>query len=148
MRSSGTLLCLASGAAFGAMGVFGKLAYDEGATVGTLLAVRFSLAAVMFWALVVAGGEARGLARRDAGAGLAVGAGCYTLQAGLYFAALERIEASLLSLLVFTFPAIVAGAAVLLGRERLERRRVAALGLASRGVVLRRARGGTGGHQA
>ena len=34
MRSTGTLLCLASGAAFGAMAVFGKLAYDEGATVG------------------------------------------------------------------------------------------------------------------
>ena len=35
---AGALLCLASAAAFGAMGVFGKLAYDEGATVGTLLA--------------------------------------------------------------------------------------------------------------
>jgi drug/metabolite transporter (DMT)-like permease len=144
MRSSGTVLCLASGAAFGAMGVFGKLAYDEGATVGTLLAVRFSLAAAMFWALVVAGGEARGLARRDAGAGLAVGAGCYTLQAGLYFAALERIDASLLSLLVFTFPAIVAGAAVLLGRERLDGRRAAALALASGGLVLVVAGAGTG----
>ena len=31
------LFCLASGAAFGAMAVFGKLAYAEGATVGTLL---------------------------------------------------------------------------------------------------------------
>ena len=54
MRSSGTLLCLASGAAFGAMAIFGKLAYGEGATVGTLLAVRFALAAALFWALVLA----------------------------------------------------------------------------------------------
>src|SRR3954454_5760954 len=46
----GTLLCLASRAAFGAMAVFGKLAYGEGATVGTLLAVRFTLAAALFWA--------------------------------------------------------------------------------------------------
>lgn len=37
MRSAGTLFCLASGAAFGAMAVFGKLAFDEGASVGTLL---------------------------------------------------------------------------------------------------------------
>ena len=35
--ASGTLYCLASAAAFGAMGVVGKLAYGEGATVGTLL---------------------------------------------------------------------------------------------------------------
>ena len=47
---AGPLFCLGSGAAFGAMAVFGKLAYDEGATVGTLLAVRFSLAALLFWA--------------------------------------------------------------------------------------------------
>jgi drug/metabolite transporter (DMT)-like permease len=33
MPSTGTLLCLASAAAFGAMGIFGKLACDEGATV-------------------------------------------------------------------------------------------------------------------
>ena len=37
MRFSGTALCLISAAAFGAMGVFGKLAYENGATVGTLL---------------------------------------------------------------------------------------------------------------
>ena len=59
MRSSGTLFCLASGAAFGAMAVFGKLAYDEGANVATLLTVRFVLAAALFWILVLAGG-ARG----------------------------------------------------------------------------------------
>ena len=35
MPGSGTLFCLASAAAFGAMGVVGKLAYGEGATVGT-----------------------------------------------------------------------------------------------------------------
>jgi drug/metabolite transporter (DMT)-like permease len=73
MRSSGTLLCLASGAAFGAMAVFGKLAYGEGATVGTLLAVRFLLAAALFWMLILAGGaarELRTLRSRDAGCGL------------------------------------------------------------------------------
>ena len=60
---TGTLICLASAAAFGAMAVFGKLAYDEGATVGTLLAVRFALAAALFWALVLAatGAAARSL---------------------------------------------------------------------------------------
>jgi drug/metabolite transporter (DMT)-like permease len=45
----GALLCLASAVAFGAMGIFGKLAYEQGATVGTLLVVRFVLAAALFW---------------------------------------------------------------------------------------------------
>ena len=109
------------------MAVFGKLAYDEGATVGTLLAVRFALAAALFWALVAGGRRAREVRalrpprrRRSA---LALGACGYALQAGCYFAALERIDASLLSLLLYTFPAIVAVAAVALGRERLDARR-------------------------
>ena len=40
------------------MAIFGKLAYGEGATVGTLLAVRFALAAALFWALARRGGRA------------------------------------------------------------------------------------------
>jgi drug/metabolite transporter (DMT)-like permease len=128
------LLCLASGAAFGAMAIFGKLAYDEGANAGTLLAVRFALAAALFWAIVAARGARIG--RRDAGAGLALGACGYALQAGCYFAALERIDASLLSLLLYTFPALVAGAAAALGRERLDGRRAGALVVAAGGLAL------------
>ena len=98
----GSLVCLASAVAFGAMGIFGKLAYEEGATVGTLLAVRFVLAAVLFWALVLGTGAARRLPtlpRRDIGLALALGAVGYSAQAGAYFVALRRLDASLLSLL-------------------------------------------------
>ena len=145
--SSGPFFCLASGACFGAMAVFGKLAYDAGATVGTLLAVRFTLAAALFWALVVAGGaaaEVRALGGRDVAAALALGACGYAAQAGAYFAALERIDASLLSLLLYTFPAMVAGAAIVLGRERADGRRLIALGLTSSGLLLVLAGAGAG----
>jgi drug/metabolite transporter (DMT)-like permease len=147
VRSSGTLLCLGSAAAFGAMAVFGKLAYQQGATVGTLLAARFLLAAVLFWALVLPGRparEIRALGARDVALALAVGAGGYATQAGGYFAALERIDASLVSLLIYTFPVIVAVAAVILGRERLDLRRLVALGLVSVGLVLVLASAGAG----
>ena len=141
--SSGPVMCLGSGAAFGAMAIFGKLAYGEGATVGTLLAFRFALAAVLFW--VAGGGRGlRGLGRREIGLGLALGACGYAVQAGCYFAALERIEASLLSLLLYTFPAMVAAAAVALGRERVHGRRLVALVLASGGLALVVAAAGPG----
>jgi drug/metabolite transporter (DMT)-like permease len=145
--SSGTILCLSSGAAFGAMAVFGKLAYSEGATVGTLLSVRFALAAALFWALVLAGRARREIAAlgpRSLAAGLGLGACGYALQSGCYFAALQRIDASLLSLLLYTFPAMVAAAAVVLGRERLDAQRVSALALALGGLVLVVAGAGTG----
>ena len=147
MRSHGALLCIASASAFGAMAVFGKLAYDEGATVGTLLAVRFSLAAGLFWLLLLARSatrEIRALTRRDLGVALLLGACGYSLQAGCYFAALDRIDASLLALLLYTFPAIVAAAAVALGRERLDARHATALLLASGGIGLVVAGAGAG----
>jgi drug/metabolite transporter (DMT)-like permease len=147
MPSSGAVICLASAVAFGAMGIFGKLAYDEGATVGTLLAVRFLLAAALFWALVACTGAARqlrSLTRRDAGIALALGGIGYSAQAGAYFAALERLDASLLSLLVYSFPAMVTVAAIVLGRERANRRRALALVLASAGVFLVLAGAGAG----
>jgi hypothetical protein len=77
VRFSGTLLCLASAVAFGAMAAFGTLAYDAGATVGTLLTVRFGLAAALLWALLLGGGahEIRALTARDVGIALALG-GC------------------------------------------------------------------------
>lgn len=145
-------MCIGSGAAFGAMAIFGKLAYENGTTPGTLLAVRFILAAALFWLLVLGGraivAELRALTRRDLALALGLGAVGYSLQAGCYFLALERIDASLLSLLLYTFPAIVAVAAVAIGRERLDVRRVVALALASAGLVLVLAGAGAGSVEA
>jgi drug/metabolite transporter (DMT)-like permease len=145
MRSTGTLACVASAAGFGAMAVFGKLAYDNGATVGTLLAVRFALAAALFWLLVLAGAAVRRpraatdgprLSRRDLLIALALGVCGYAAQAGFFFSALERVDASLLSLLLYTFPSMVAVAAIALGREHADARRLVALVIASAGLVL------------
>lgn len=139
MRRTGALFCLASAAGFGAMGVFGKLAYDAGATVGTLLALRFGIAAALLWLATIASGrlpELRALPRRDVLAALALGAIGYSAQAGGYFAALKRIDPALLGLLLYTFPVMVTVAAVALGRERASGRTAIALTLSCAGIVL------------
>jgi drug/metabolite transporter (DMT)-like permease len=139
MPRSGPLLCLASAAAFGAMGIFGKLAYRDGTTVGTLLACRFAIAAAACWLVLLAAGrlgEVRMLGRRDLGLALALGAVGYGAQAGAYFVALRRMDASLLAMLLYTFPTIVTVAAVAIGRERASRRTAIALVLASTGLAL------------
>ena len=133
-------MCIGSAAGFGAMAIFGKLAYGEGTTVGTLLSARFALAALLFWGVVFArregGAGLRRLTRRDLLIALALGGFGYAAQAGCYFAALDRIDASLLSLLLYTYPSMVAVAAILMRRERADARRFAALALASGGLVL------------
>ena len=136
MRTSGPLLCLLSAAAFGAMAIFGKYAYDAGVGVGDLLLVRFAMAAAVLLPLAAATGALRGLAGRAVLAALAMGAVGYATQAGLFFLALERMDASLLALVLYTYPAFVLVGAVLLRRERATRRRVLALVAASAGTVL------------
>ncbi len=68
----------------------------------------------------------------------------YGLETGLFFASLERIDVSLASLLMCSYPALVVAGAVLLRRERASRRRAVALVVALAGVALVLA-GGLGG---
>ena len=133
----GTVLCLASAVAFGGLAIFGKLSYDAGVGIMMLLFVRFAIAAPVLWAITwrrrgaLAGAGARRLL-----AGLGLGAVGYALQAGLYFTALERMDASVLTMVLYTYPAMVTIAAVALGRETASRRRVGALLVSSGGLAL------------
>jgi drug/metabolite transporter (DMT)-like permease len=139
VAAPGLLLCLASAACFGAMGIFGKLAYEQGSTVGTLLVTRFAVSSLVLWAVLATSGRlsrVRALSRSDLVLALGLGAVGYSAQAGAYFAALQRINPGLLALLLYTFPAIVTVAAIRLGREQASRRTAAALGLTSAGLVL------------
>jgi drug/metabolite transporter (DMT)-like permease len=132
----GPLLCLLSAACFGAMAIFGKLAYDAGVDVGDLLLVRFALAAAVLLAVAAASGALRGLRRGPVLAALGMGAVGYATQSGLFFSALERMDASLLALILYVYPALVLVAAMALGRERASARRVAALVIALAGTTL------------
>lgn len=142
----GALLLLLSAACFGAMAVFGKLAYAAGAGPEVLLLLRFAIAAVVLLGAVaverrrtgrpaVAAGSPRER-RRLVATGLALGGVGYAAQATCYFLALQRIDAALVALVLYTFPVMVTVVAVLLGRDRLTPARVTALAVASCGTVL------------
>ncbi len=140
----GTVCCLLSAVGFGVMAVFGKLAFDAGVSVDALLLVRFGLAGAVLLALALRRGAFRGLNRRAVLVGLGMGAIGYATQAGLYFAALTMIDASLVALLLYAYPVLVMVGAIALRRERASRRRVWALGIALAGIVLVLAGAGTG----
>jgi drug/metabolite transporter (DMT)-like permease len=136
-RRTGFILCIVSAVAFGALPIFGKYAFDHGANVVTLLFVRFALATSLLWLLVVATGQpVRGLPRRRVMGGIVMGMAGYGIQSTCYFLALERIDASLSALLLYAYPAMVTGAAILLGRERATRPLLTALVLASLATLL------------
>ncbi|WP_238158060.1 DMT family transporter [Kribbella voronezhensis] len=132
----GALLCLLSAACFGAMAIFGKYAYDARVDVADLLLLRFVIAAVLLLVVARATGALRNLPRRSIAGALAMGGIGYATQAGLFFGALERMDASLLALILYAYPTLVMLGAIALGRERASVRRVVALLVASAGTVL------------
>jgi drug/metabolite transporter (DMT)-like permease len=132
----GAVFCLLSAAGFGALAIFGKLAYDEGVSVGDLLLVRFGVAAVVMLGIVRWRGGFTGLPRRTVIAAFSMGALGYAAQSASFFAALDRIDASLLTLLLYVYPVLVMIGAVALGREAWSGQRAAALALALGGIML------------
>jgi drug/metabolite transporter (DMT)-like permease len=132
--AAGLLLTLASALLLSGLGVTTQLAFDAGATVGTLLSGRFLVAAAILWPLVWLIGSARPV-RRQVLAGLLLGV-AYSAHAWLFTASLARLDAGLVDLLVFTYPALVVLGAVALRRERWSRRRALALAAATAGSAL------------
>lgn len=126
------------------MAVFGKLAFAAGVPVDALVLLRFTAAALLLGALLllrpglrIPRGEAPvGSRWRPTLVALGLGAFGYAVQASLYFAALERLDAPVVALVLYTFPVMVTVGAVLLGRERLTTPRVVALLTASAGTAL------------
>ena len=145
-QRTGALLVLASAVAFGVMPIFGKLAFEAGVGVATLL-VR---------ALRDRRAGAVGRGRRARRAARAAGRGVPSC--GRWRSARSatrcrpactswrwpRMDASVLSLILYSYPALVTGAAILLGRESANRRRLVALVTASGGLVLVLAGAGVG----
>ena len=158
-RTAGVVLCLVSACGFGLMAIFAKEAYAAGLGVTALLAARFVVAAGVLWAIVgvrrrrrrhraAPGQTPPRPGRRVVLAGLGLGAIGYAAQAGLFFSALRHIDASLTSLLLYTYPALVFCGAVALGREHVTPRKALALSLASAGAGLVLLGGGTRGLEA
>jgi len=146
-QRQGLLLCLVAAAGLSTTGIFAKLAYESHASVTTVLAARFVLTSALLWLVVYRTGQpllwlvvyrtGQPLpARRLLLVGLLLGLLGYGLQVALLFVSLERIDASLSSLLFYSYPAMVTAGALLLGRERASIRRGAALGISLVGVVL------------
>src|SRR5689334_22547792 len=115
--NKGIALVLLSAAAFGTMPIFAKLAYAQmsfsaSAEVKTLLAIRFSLAALAMWLLWAWQRRSDRSVRVRLGLRalvplVALGALGYVGQSFSYFTAIGIISASATGLLLYTYPILV-----------------------------------------
>lgn len=117
------------------MPVFARFAYSSGVSPVTLLFLRFASAAPVMLALVAYRGV-----RLPRGAALAalIGLGgiIYVAQALCYFTALTRAPASLVALILYLYPVLVALGATVVFHERFTPARAIALVLALAGAAL------------
>ena len=132
---TGIAFVVASALAFGAMAILARFAFASGVDTTTLLALRFSLAAVVM--LTVLRVRALPLPRGSTlGILIVLGAAGYGGQAICYFTALKLAPAGLAALLLYLHPALVAMLAAAFLHERLTATKLVALAVALAGTVL------------
>jgi DME family drug/metabolite transporter len=138
---AGTLIVLVAAALFATLGVLSREAYAAGVSPFAFVTWRASVGAIGLWAaILLLRGRRRPIvswralpvsARRSLLLAIVVGAALNLL----IFLAFERTTVALALLGFYTYPALVAAASVLLGRERLDRVHAVALVLALGGMV-------------
>lgn len=133
--TSGVLLIIVSAVSFGVMPIIARFAYAAGDDLFTLLFLRFTFATLIMFGLCWITGTPlpRGKALLAA-AGL--GAVLYVGQSLCYFLALTVAPASLVALLLYLYPGLVAIGASVFFHERFTLAKWIALALAIIGAVL------------
>lgn len=133
----GMLLGVAAACTYAVGPVLMKAALDS-MTVWTLLVWRLAVACALLWALPAARRAIRDMPRTATAwlGPLALGAVAYAGQLVLFATALERVSASMATILFHTAPIVVVAAALLSGREGLTSLRALALVLGVGGVAV------------
>ncbi len=134
-RWTGVLLIVISAAAFGVLPILTRLAYRAGADAPTILLLRYVIAAMVMLAIVAVRRTPLPRGRTLFGL-ILMGAVGYVGQSLTYFTALTLASASLVSLLLYLYPAIVTMLSAWFFKERLTPLKLGALMLALGGTVL------------
>lgn len=135
MDRVGLVFVVISAVCFGSMAIMARVAYAAGVDTPTLLALRFAIAAACMFALAGLRREKLPRGSNLAKVVLLGGAG-YGGQAFTFFTALTLAPASLVALLLYLHPALVALLAALVLHERMTPAKLAALAMALAGMVL------------
>lgn len=132
----GVILVVASSFCYSTMAILAKITYANGANVPTALAIRYSLACLVVWAIIFAAGYPVKINIKELKQFLLMSILGYTFSSTLLFLSLGLLTASLASIIFFTHPVMVALAEYLFCRLKLSANKSAALVLATIGLVM------------
>jgi drug/metabolite transporter (DMT)-like permease len=135
-KNRGAWFIVASAAGFASLGILIKCAFAGGANITTVLAGRFLIASAFLLVFLTLRRTSIFISRRNAVQLSLMGAVGYAGMSMLYANAIHFLPASLTSMLLYTYPALVTLLAVLAGDERFTPQKGAALVLCTVGLVL------------
>lgn len=136
-RGAAVLLVIASAACFGTVGVLTLLAYEHGARPLPILAWRFAIAAaVMAGYLALVRPSALRIGSGDLGRFALLSVTGYGAASLCFFFALQHTSASVVAVLLYTYPALIAAVEAVVARRWPSRATVAAIVLTFAGCAL------------
>ncbi|WP_158320347.1 DMT family transporter [Pseudobdellovibrio exovorus] len=131
----GFICVLLAGAGFGFLGIFGRLAFQSGLSVGELLSFRFILASLLMGiGLLLFKPQLLRISKNQFFVCAGLGILGYAVFSTFYFKAIEGISVPLAALLLFTFPVLVNLGAHFIFKERLSIRQWISLSIACVGL--------------
>lgn len=136
-RGVAVLLVVASAACFGTVGVLTLLAYEHGARPLPILAWRFAIAAAaMAGYLALVRPSALRIRSGDLGRFALLSVTGYGAASLCFFFALQHASASVVAVLLYTYPALIAAAEAMVSRTWPSRATVAGIALTFAGCAL------------
>ncbi len=136
LRKLGFIQIILSGVCFGALGFFGKKAYAVSILPGELLALRYSISAILTGLLIlITNPKSFFLSRFELISSLLLGIFGYALFSNMFFIALSGLSASLTVLLLYTYPVMVSFLSQYILHETLDRKSYMALLLTTLGML-------------
>lgn len=126
-----------AGIGFGFLGIFGRLAFAAGISVGELLVFRFSLAAILLWTgLFFIRRDLLKLPILQIIISCLLGIAGYAVFSTMYFKAIQGVSVAIAAMLLFTFPIFVNVGAFLFLKENMRPKQWVSLALSIVGLVL------------
>jgi drug/metabolite transporter (DMT)-like permease len=133
-QTTGSLLVLLSTFGFGSLAILTQYAFKAGLDVTTTLTIRFVLASLLAWPVLILRHQWR-VSRRHALALFLIGC-CFITNSSTYFLALQYAPVSAVTVIFYGYPVVVTILSIAFLGERLTWLRAIAMGLALVGGVV------------
>ncbi len=136
-RSIGIAQVILSGACFGLLGYFGKIAYSKNIEPGELLALRYSISSIIMLLLILfIQPKLLKISFRQIVISCFLGVFGYALFSSFYFYALTGVSASLTVLLLYTYPTMIMLISAIFLKRTITRTNLMALAISFLGLLI------------